>query len=472
MTFDKLGLSEKVLTAVTRAGYETPTPIQAQAIPFVLEGRDVLGIAQTGTGKTASFVLPMLTRLERGRARARMPRSLILEPTRELAAQVVTEFETLGAGHKLTVALLIGGVSFDEQVRKLDRGADVLIATPGRLLDHFQRGKLLLTGVEVFVIDEADRMLDMGFIPDMERISKLIPPRRQTLFFSATMPSEIKRLADNFLQNPERIEASPPSTTVETTEQMLCYAPSDPKQKRAALRKIMADQKVKNAIVFCNRKRDVATLHLSLVKHGLNAEAIHGDLNQHQRMATLAAFRNGEITYLVASDVAARGLDIPDVSHIFNYDVPVHSEDYVHRIGRTGRAGRKGCAVTLVTSYDMRAISAIQKLVRKDIDWLGDPPSAESREDKPRSRGSRRSGSDGRGGHRGRGRERGKSSSPEPKERKSASSERAAAEAPQKSKSRTRREKSARKAGKPDGKTVGLGDHVPDFLKRPAKPQS
>ncbi len=470
MTFEKLGLSEKVLTAVTQAGYEIPTPIQAQAIPVALKGRDVLGIAQTGTGKTASFVLPMLTLLERGRARARMPRSLILEPTRELAAQVVTEFETLGAEHKLTVALLIGGVSFDEQVRKLDRGADVLIATPGRLLDHFQRGKLLLTGVEIFVIDEADRMLDMGFIPDMERISKLIPPQRQTLFFSATMPAEIKRLADNFLNNPERIEATRPSSTVDTIEQLLCYAPSDPKQKRAALREIMADQKVKNAIVFCNRKRDVAILHRSLVKHGLNAEAIHGDLHQTQRTATLEGFRNGDVTYLIASDVAARGLDIPDVSHIFNYDVPVHSEDYVHRIGRTGRAGRKGCAVTLVTSHEMRAISAIEKLVRKDIDWLGDPPSAKSRDDKPRSRASRRDSSGGRGGRR----ERSKENSAKPNNRKQASSQHnaAAAEAPQQSKTRTRRDKSARKAGKPGGKTVGLGDHVPDFLKRPAKPQS
>ena len=354
MKFKDLGLSDKVLSAVTQAGYETPTPIQAQAIPVALQGRDVLGIAQTGTGKTASFVLPMLTRLERGRARARMPRSLILEPTRELAAQVVGEFETLGVEHKLTVALLIGGVSFDEQNRKLDRGADVLIATPGRLLDHFGRGKLLLTGVEIFVIDEADRMLDMGFIPDMERISKLIPPRRQTLFFSATMPPEIKRLADNFLNNPERIEASPPSTTVDTIEQVLCYVPDDPKEKRAALRKLMTGQDVKNAIVFCNRKRDVAIVHRSLVKHGLNAEALHGDLNQHQRTATLEAFRNGEVTFLAASDVAARGLDIPDVSHIFNYDVPIQPEDYVHRIGRTGRAGRKGHAITLVTSHEMR----------------------------------------------------------------------------------------------------------------------
>ncbi len=468
MKFQDLGLSDKVLSAVTQAGYETPTPIQAQAIPVALEGRDVLGIAQTGTGKTASFVLPMLTRLERGRARARMPRSLILEPTRELAAQVVKEFEALGAMHKLNVALLIGGVSFDEQNRKLDRGADVLIATPGRLLDHFGRGKLLLTGVEIFVIDESDRMLDMGFIPDMERISKLIPPRRQTLFFSATMPSEIKRLADNFLQNPERIEASPPSTTVDTIKQVLCYTPSDPKEKRAALRKIMAGQNVKNAIVFCNRKRDVAILHRSLVKHGLNAEALHGDLNQHQRTATLDAFRNGEVTYLAASDVAARGLDIPEVSHIFNYDVPVHPEDYVHRIGRTGRAGRKGFAVTLVTSHDMRAMTAIQKLVRKDIDWLGDPP--------PSGAGERQSRRRGGGGTRGRSRSRpsgpgdrkGSGERKGPGERKSTSPKKSEQEKPQKKKSGSRRKSYPSEAIK-GGKTVGLGDHVPDFLKRPSK---
>ena len=457
MKFQDLGLSEKVLSAVSQAGYETPTPIQAQAIPVALKGRDVLGIAQTGTDKTASFVLPMLTRLERGRARARMPRSLILEPTRELAAQVVKEFESLGVEHKLTVALLIGGVSFDEQNRKLDRGADVLIATPGRLLDHFGRGKLLLTGVEIFVIDEADRMLDMGFIPDMERISKLIPPRRQTLFFSATMPSEIKRLADNFLTNPERIEASPPSTTVDTVEQVLCYAPRDPKEKRAALRKLMAEQDVKNAIVFCNRKRDVTILHTSLVKHGLNAAALHGDLNQHQRMATLEAFRNGEVTYLAASDVAARGLDIPEVSHIFNYDVPVHPEDYVHRIGRTARAGRKGFAATLVTSQELRAIAAIQRLVRKDIEWLGEPPPSRAGQSEARQRGSSS--------------RRSRSRPTEPGKRKPASSKRSAKQNPQKNKSRPRRESAPREA-KNGGKTVGLGDHVPDFLKRPSKPQS
>jgi superfamily II DNA/RNA helicase len=469
MKFQDLGLSDKVLSAVTQAGYETPTPIQAQAIPVALEGRDVLGIAQTGTGKTASFVLPMLTRLERGRARARMPRSLILEPTRELAAQVVKEFETLGVEHKLTVALLIGGVSFDEQDRKLDRGADVLIATPGRLLDHFGRGKLLLTGVEIFVIDEADRMLDMGFIPDMERISKLIPPRRQTLFFSATMPPEIKRLADNFLRNPERIEASPPATTVDTIEQVLCHAPKDPKEKRALLRKLMKEQEVKNAIVFCNRKRDVAILHTSLVKHGFNAAALHGDLNQHQRMSTLEAFRNGEITFLAASDVAARGLDIPNVSHIFNYDVPVHPEDYVHRIGRTGRAGRKGFAVTLVTSPEMRAIAAIQKLVRKEINWLGEPPPSGSGEDDSRRLG----------GSRRRGRSRPSNSGERkrpserkgPVERKSASSNRTEQEKPRKKQSDPQRASGSREANK-GGKTVGLGDHVPDFLKRPSKPQT
>ena len=460
MTFDTLGLSDKVLSAVSRAGYETPTPIQDQAIPVALKGRDVLGIAQTGTGKTASFVLPMLTRLERGRARARMPRSLILEPTRELAAQVVSEFETLGAEHKLTVALLIGGVSFDEQDRKLDRGADVLIATPGRLLDHFERGKLLLTGVEIFVIDEADRMLDMGFIPDIERISSLIPPRRQTLFFSATMPPEITRLANKFLRDPERIEVAPPSTTVDSIEQVLCYVPKNPKEKRAALRKIMSEQPVQNAIVFCNRKRDVAILQRSLKKHGFNAEAIHGDLSQHQRMATLDAFRNGEITFLAASDVAARGLDIPEVSHIFNYDVPVQPEDYVHRIGRTGRAGRKGYAATLVTSEDMRAISAIQKLVRKDIDWLGDPPSSQNRED-----GARKG--------RKRGRDKTKASGgPKRKDQTApARSKRRTSDEKHKKKDASAKRTAPAKETRPKNtQVVGLGDHVPDFLKRPARP--
>ncbi len=381
MSFSHLGLSPKVLTAVTAAGFETPTPIQDKAIPHVVAGRDVLGIAQTGTGKTASFVLPMLTRLERGRARARMPRSLILEPTRELAAQVADHFEILGKSHKLTVALLIGGVSYDDQDRKLDRGADVVIATPGRLLDHFERGKLLLNGIEILVVDEADRMLDMGFIPDIERICKKLPFTRQTLFFSATMPPEIQRLADNFLHQPERIEVAPQATAAATIVQRLKKAPDDPAGKREALRGLMREIEVKNAIIFCNRKKDVGILFRSLQRHGFNVGALHGDLDQHQRTATLDAFRNGTIAFLAASDVAARGLDIPDVSHIFNYDVPIHPEDYIHRIGRTGRAGREGFAAMLVTPKDFKALKAIEKLLRQEIPWIdGAPSEAEQRE--------------------------------------------------------------------------------------------
>jgi superfamily II DNA/RNA helicase len=374
MSFSNLGLSPKVLSAVEAAGFETPTPIQHKAIPAGVAGRDVLGIAQTGTGKTASFVLPMLTRLERGRARARMPRSLILAPTRELAAQVADHFEILGKNHKLTVALLIGGVSYEDQDRKLDRGADVVIATPGRLLDHFQRGKLLLNGVEIVVIDEADRMLDMGFIPDIERICKLLPFTRQTLFFSATMPPEIQRLADKFLHSPERIEVAPQATAAATIVQRLKKAPDDPAGKREALRTLMREIDVKNAIIFCNRKKDVGILCRSLQRHGFNVGALHGDMDQHQRTATLDAFRAGTIAFLAASDVAARGLDIPEVSHIFNYDVPIHPEDYVHRIGRTGRAGREGFAATLVTPNDIKAIKAIEKLLRQDIPWIDGAP--------------------------------------------------------------------------------------------------
>ena len=397
MSFLQLGLSTKVISAVTAAGFEAPTPIQAQAVPHAVAGRDVLGIAQTGTGKTASFVLPMLTRLERGRARARMPRSLILEPTRELAAQVAEHFEVLGKNHNLTVALLIGGVSYEDQDRKLDRGADVVIATPGRLLDHFSRGKLLLNGIEILVIDEADRMLDMGFIPDIERICKLLPFTRQTLFFSATMPAEIQRLADNFLHQPERIEIAPQSTAAATIVQRLKKAPDDAAGKREALRALMRETNVKNAIIFCNRKKDVGIVHRSLQRHGFSVGALHGDLDQHQRTATLDAFRNGSIAFLAASDVAARGLDIPDVSHIFNYDVPIHPEDYIHRIGRTGRAGREGFAATLVTPKEMKAIRAIERMLRQEIPWVDGQPSAHevehAAEDRGRSNGRRRRGS-------------------------------------------------------------------------------
>ena len=403
MKFSDLGLSQKVLAAVETAGYETPTPIQEQAIPVALEGRDVLGIAQTGTGKTASFTLPMLNRLERGRARARMPRSLILEPTRELAAQVEQSFLTYGVNHKLTIALLIGGVSFAEQDRKLDRGADVLIATPGRLLDHFERGKLMLNGVEVLVIDEADRMLDMGFIPDIERICKLIPFTRQTLFFSATMPPEIQRLTSTFLQNPKRVEVARPSSTASNIVQKVAKAQSEPAAKRAVLRDLLRSQTISNAIIFCNRKRDIAVLQRSLIKHGFDAGALHGDMDQHARLKTLDAFRNNEIQLLVASDVAARGLDIPEVSHVFNFDVPIHAEDYVHRVGRTGRAGREGHSFTIVTPRDSKYLSAIEKLISKNLEWVeddGKPKSeqvsksndvakSEQADDKPRRRGRR-----------------------------------------------------------------------------------
>ncbi len=373
--FSHLGLSEKVLAAVAAAGYKAPTPIQDQAIPHVLARRDVLGIAQTGTGKTAAFTLPMLTMLETGRARARMPRTLILEPTRELAAQVEESFAKYGANHKLNVALLIGGVSFDDQDFKLTRGVDVLIATPGRLLDHFERGRLLLTGVELLVIDEADRMLDMGFIPDIERICKLVPFTRQTLFFTATMPPEIRRITEQFLHNPVRVEVAKPATTVATITQLLARSGREPHEKRGTLRRLIrAADGLKNAIIFCNRKRDVATLYRSLLRHGFSVQALHGDMDQPARMAALEQFRKGEVTLLVASDVAARGLDIPDVSHIYNFDVPIHPDDYVHRIGRTGRAGRTGTAISIVAgSHDAKAVAAIEKLIGQPIAWMDRP---------------------------------------------------------------------------------------------------
>jgi superfamily II DNA/RNA helicase len=375
MSFSHLGLSEKVVAAVAAAGYQTPTPIQDQAIPHVLARRDVLGIAQTGTGKTAAFVLPMLTMLEQGRARARMPRTLILEPTRELAAQVEESFAKYGVNHKLNVALIIGGVSFGDQDAKLTRGVDVLIATPGRLLDHNERGRLLLNGVELLVIDEADRMLDMGFIPDIERICKLVPFTRQTLFFTATMPPEIRRITEQFLSNPVRVEVSRPASTVAATTQLLAKSGREPAEKRDTLRRLIrAADGLKNAIIFCNRKRDVATLHRSLLRHGFSVQALHGDMDQPARTAALEQFRKNEVTLLVASDVAARGLDIPEVSHIYNFDVPVHPDDYVHRIGRTGRAGRTGTAITLVAgSNDAKAVAAIEKLIGQPIPWMDVP---------------------------------------------------------------------------------------------------
>ncbi|MBX9684272.1 MAG: DEAD/DEAH box helicase [Hyphomicrobium sp.] len=373
--FAELGLSPKVLAAVEASGYTIATPIQSAAIPIAIAGRDVLGIAQTGTGKTAAFTLPMITRLETGRARARMPRSLILAPTRELAAQVAQAFEKYGVNHKLTVALLIGGVSMDDQTKKLDRGVDVLIATPGRLLDHFQRGRVMMMGVEILVIDEADRMLDMGFIPDIEKICKLLPAKKQTLFFSATMPAEITRLVNTFLKDPVRVEAAKPATTAKTITQRFKFCPDgEDYAKREILRELIKTGNVKNAIIFCNRKRDVAVLHKSLSKHGFNAGALHGDMDQKSRTETLDKFRNGEIMLLAASDVAARGLDIPDVLHVFNFDLPWAADDYVHRIGRTGRAGKEGNSASLVSPDDLKFVKDIEKITGEAAVWMGDPP--------------------------------------------------------------------------------------------------
>ena len=371
MSFSSLGLSEKVLSAVTAAGYTEPTPIQAQAIPSALQGRDILGIAQTGTGKTAAFVLPMLSRLETGRARARMPRTLILEPTRELAAQVEENFIKYGVNHKLNVALLIGGVSFGDQEQKIMRGADVLIATPGRLLDFFERGKLLLNGIDILVIDEADRMLDMGFIPDIEKVCKMVPFTRQTLFFSATMPPEITRLTQQFLQNPQRIEVARVGATAASIKQSL-VASHPGRDKRETLRKLIRGaENFRNAIIFANRKRDVAILQKSLTTHGFSAGALHGDMDQSARMASLEAFKNGDVSLLVCSDVAARGLDIPDVSHVFNFDIPTHPDDYVHRIGRTGRAGKSGVAKTICLKDEQKYVDQIEKLTGQTIEWEG-----------------------------------------------------------------------------------------------------
>lgn len=381
MTFKELGLSDPLLSAIEDAGYETPTPIQEKAIPVVFMNRDVLGCAQTGTGKTAGFVLPMIDILDAGRPKARMPRSLILEPTRELAAQVAENFENYGKNHKLTHALLIGGESFVEQQKVLERGVDVLIATPGRLLDLFERGKILLSDVKILVIDEADRMLDMGFIPDVEEICSKLPMTRQTLFFSATMPPEIKRLADKFLSNPKEITVARPATTASTIEDFLTVV--HPRDKRDTLRALLRAEEIQTALVFCNRKRDVDVVARSLKNHEFNAAALHGDMTQDKRTETLDKFRKGEIQILVASDVAARGLDIDDVSHVFNFDVPFNPDDYVHRIGRTGRAGRSGRAFTLGTRDDDKLIAGVERVIGRKITRLDDAKSPPAKKQEP-----------------------------------------------------------------------------------------
>ena len=359
--FEGLGLSSEVVRAVGEKGYRQPTPIQAQAIPTILMGRDVLGTAQTGTGKTGSFVLPMLDILSGARSRARMPRSLILEPTRELALQVAENFVQYGKYLKLTHALLIGGESMADQKEALMRGVDVLIATPGRLMDLFERGGLMLNDTSLLVIDEADRMLDMGFIPDVEKIVGFLPERRQTLFFSATMAPEIRRLADAFLREPKEIAVSRPSSVATTIVAGLAVV--DDLDKREALRRLIRNEDVQNALIFCNRKRDVDILYKSLKRHGFSVGSLHGDMSQPERFATLAKFKASELRLLVCSDVAARGIDIGGLSHVFNFDVPIHAEDYVHRIGRTGRAGLTGHAYSLATPYDRGFVEAIEKLV-------------------------------------------------------------------------------------------------------------
>ncbi|WP_298671182.1 DEAD/DEAH box helicase, partial [uncultured Sphingomonas sp.] len=392
MSFADLGLSDELLRAVADTGYADPTPIQASAIPSVLMMRDIIGIAQTGTGKTASFVLPMIDILAHGRSRARMPRSLILEPTRELAAQVAENFEKYGKYHKLSMALLIGGVQMGDQVKALEKGVDVLIATPGRLMDLFERGKILLTGCDLLVIDEADRMLDMGFIPDIETICTKLPASRQTLLFSATMPPPIKKLADRFLSNPKTIEVARPASTNTNITQWLVPVKGSAFDKRDTLRDLLRGEDVRTAIIFCNRKTTVRELNKSLRKHGFSSGEIHGDMEQPARIAELERFKQGDINILVASDVAARGLDVKGVSHVFNFDAPWHPDDYVHRIGRTGRAGATGVAYTLIAPDDAENIENIEKLTGQKIPRLAAPARAATeespaREEKPRRRG-------------------------------------------------------------------------------------
>ncbi len=484
--FSDLKLDPKVLKAIAEAGYETPTPIQEQAIPHALEGRDVLGIAQTGTGKTASFTLPMITRLGRGRARARMPRSLVLAPTRELAAQVAENFDIYAKYTRLTKALLIGGVAFGEQDKLIDRGVDVLIATPGRLLDHFERGKLLLTGVEVMVVDEADRMLDMGFIPDIERIFKLTPFTRQTFFYSATMPPEIERLTNTFLQGPARVEVARQATASETIEQALVeFRPSRrdraASEKRRRLRDLIEaeGERLTNAIIFCNRKVDVDILAKSLKKYKLDAAPIHGDLDQSLRTRTLDRFRNGELKFLIASDVAARGLDVPAVSHVFNFDVPIHPEDYVHRIGRTGRAGRDGKAVTIAAPADAKFVTAIEDLLGKPLPRAESPAQTADApaEDTPTAPAADTAAAEPKRRRRGKPAEAKaqpapESVQPEPVKAEAAPVPAAAPEPEQTARPRAEPKPRAQprrgedKRGDRRGQVVGMGDHVPDFLLR------
>ena len=462
--FADLGLSEPLLAAVTGAGYEAPTPIQHEAIPLVLRGVDLLGCAQTGTGKTASYALPIIDILSAGTGKPRMPRCLILAPTRELAQQIADNFAIYGANHSLRQALLIGGEGFTLQEAALGKDPDILIATPGRLIDMFERGRIMLGGVKVLVIDEADRMLDMGFIPDVERIVQTLPRIRQTLMFSATLGPEIKRLGKEFLINPKEVSVAPPATVAGTVSHAMILV--EPEEKRAALRVLLRDEAVQSALIFCNRKKDVDIVCSSLQRHGFDARALHGDMVQYRRTETLAAFKEGEVNLLVCSDVAGRGLDIEAVSHVINFDVPYNPEDYVHRIGRTGRAGREGRAVTLATNEEAEAVGAIAALVNSAIPLTtpeGEPTELDSA---PRERARPR---------RGRRRDEPRAAEKRPPRRRTRSPE-ADESKPKREKTRGADAAEGRAGRKPakqsaapreDEQVTGLGDHVPAFLSDP-----
>lgn len=443
MKFDDLGLSPETLRAVKECGYEEATPIQAKAIPLIQMTRDVVGLAQTGTGKTASFTLPMIDALSGGRAKMRMPRSLVLAPTRELAAQVAENFDTYGKYHKLSKVLLVGGTSMGDQVKLLEKGVDVLIATPGRLLDLFERGSILLNDIQILVIDEADRMMDMGFIPDIEKIVSLLPPMRQTLLFSATMPPEIKKLTAKFLSNPKEISVTPAASPAVTVEQFLVHV--HPKDKEGVLLKLLKDEDVENAFVFLNRKKDVDMLGKFLKNKGFPAAAMHGDMPQVKRTETLEAFKTGAVDILVCSDVAARGIDVKNVSHVFNYDVPMTADDYIHRIGRTGRAGAKGRAWMLTTQRDEKFLDAIEKLIKKPLDVI-DMKSKKSGADNESAKGGQKNS--------------GASSQAKFQAKKSN-------ESPQKSANKPKEDyfHSCNDGSADQGDVSGFGNDVPDFFK-------
>ena len=366
-SFDELGLAAPIARALAEEKYETPTPIQAGAIPPVLTGRDLVGIAQTGTGKTAAFALPILNHLltQRRRAEQRTCRVLVLSPTRELSGQILESFRTYGRHVRPTTALAIGGVPMGRQVRTLINGVDVLVATPGRLLDLMQNNAVRLDRIEVFVLDEADRMLDMGFIRDIRKIVAKIPAQRQTLFFSATMPQEIEKLAGELLRDPVRIAVSPATKTADRVDQRVVHV--DRADKPDLLASLLKSEPVDRALIFTRTKHGADRVVRGLIKAGISAEAIHGNKSQSNRERALAGFRTGRVRTLVATDIAARGIDVEGISHVFNYDLPNIPESYVHRIGRTARAGADGIAISFCSHDEMPFLRDIEKLIRITI---------------------------------------------------------------------------------------------------------